>query len=80
MNEKCIDSLGRIVIPKVFRNELGLKEGTPVCFQSDPKSGVLIIKKSECACLKCNGDRDLIEICDKVYLCSECINRIVENL
>lgn len=44
MKEKIVDGLERIVIPKVFRTELGLTEGTLITFHADPETGVLMIR------------------------------------
>ena len=76
MKVKSIDHLGRIVIPKVFRTELGLTEGTPIRFRSDPESGALIIRKADDNCAICHSDRKLIKIKDDVYLCAVCLKKI----
>ena len=79
MKVKTIDHLGRVVIPKPFRTELGLTEGTPICFHADPESGSLMIRRANCFCLMCKKEENLIEVSREVYLCSDCIERIVEK-
>ena len=76
MTIKQIDSLGRIVIPKVFRNQLGLSVGTPIDFRVDDESGNLILQKKQDICMRCHCTQELIKIKDNLYLCSHCLQEI----
>ena len=68
-----IDSVGRIVIPKQLRKELGmLEQGCKVEMFSDGKQ--IILKKSECECIFCKSETDLVEIEGK-SICKVCIDK-----
>jgi len=76
--KKVIDRLGRIVIPKVFRTQMGLTEGTPVCFHCDPVSGALIVEKAREACILCMTEMIWLELktvstCARIGL--KCLNK-----
>ncbi|MBO5859337.1 MAG: AbrB family transcriptional regulator [Clostridia bacterium] len=69
-----IDSVGRIVIPKQLRKELGmLEEGCKVELFSDGKQ--IILKKSECDCIFCKAETDLVEFEGK-HICKACMDKI----
>ncbi len=69
-----IDSVGRIVIPKQLRKELGmLEQGCKVEMFSDGKQ--IILKKAECDCIFCKAESDLVEI-DGKFICKSCIDKI----
>lgn len=69
-----IDSVGRIVIPKQLRKELGmLEEGCKVEMFSDGKQ--IILKKAENDCVFCKSEADLVEF-DGKYVCRACIDKI----
>lgn len=69
-----IDSVGRIVIPKQLRKELGmLEEGCKVELFSDGKQ--IILKKSESDCIFCKSETDLVEFEGK-YICKSCMDKI----
>ncbi len=76
MKEKVVDNLGRIVIPKVFRSELGLTPGTPISFQYDPIRESLMIRKVRSICVRCSCKNNLIELNDGIYLCSNCLDEM----
>ncbi len=65
-----IDNLGRVVIPKDLRLELGIDCGDKIAFETDDKR--IIITKPGKNCIFCNSKYDLIEYCDK-YVCEECL-------
>lgn len=69
-----IDSVGRIVIPKQLRKELGmLEQGCKVEMFSDGKQ--IILKKAECDCIFCKAEADLVEIEGK-FICKSCVEKI----
>ena len=69
-----IDSVGRIVIPKQLRKELGmLEEGCKVEMFSDGKQ--IILKKAENDCVFCKSETDLVEF-DGKHICKVCIDKI----
>ena len=76
MKERCVDRLGRIVIPKDYRIKLGLFEGTPIRFRLEPKEGVLILEKAEQRCIRCGESRNLVKIGNGFYLCAQCIRSL----
>lgn len=72
-----IDALGRLVIPKELRDELGLLKGEPV--EMIGTDGAVLIKKYSETCLICgkkssNGEK--MEIINGKRLCNDCIKKI----
>lgn len=65
-----IDSLGRVVIPKDLRLELGIDCGDKIAFETEDKR--IIITKPGKNCIFCNSKYDLIEYCGK-YVCQDCL-------
>ncbi len=69
-----IDKVGRIVIPKQLRKELGILEpGSEVEIFSDGKQ--IICRKAVCDCIFCKCDTELIEFENK-YICKSCLEKL----
>ncbi len=69
--EKEIDKLGRIVLPKTYRNILGLKSNDKVMVSLE--NSTIIISANENICALC-GER--IENPQEIRLCDLCISKI----
>ena len=67
---RCIDELGRIVIPKSMRNKLGIKNGDPLEFRLE--NGSIIITPDKGRCSFCLSDENLTEFKGK-SVCSTCL-------
>ncbi|MCM1226062.1 MAG: AbrB/MazE/SpoVT family DNA-binding domain-containing protein [Clostridium sp.] len=68
---KTIDDLGRIVLPKEIRKNLGFDIRSSVeLYVEDDR---LIIKKAEESCIFCGSSDDLTEFKEK-NVCQKCIN------
>ena len=67
---RCIDELGRIVIPKSMRNKLGIKNGDPLEFCLE--NGSIIITPGKSKCPFCLSDESLTEFKGKA-ICSACL-------
>lgn len=74
---RCIDPLGRLVIPKEVRKELGLLQGEPV--EMITEKDCVIIKKYSAACILCGkpikSEKDILIVHDK-KICIDCQNLI----
>ncbi len=68
-----IDELGRVVIPRDMRRELGLSCGDKITFQSDDNK--IIISRLEKHCALCSSKHGLIAFNDK-YVCAECLKSL----
>ncbi|MBQ8014702.1 MAG: AbrB/MazE/SpoVT family DNA-binding domain-containing protein [Clostridia bacterium] len=69
-----IDKVGRIVIPKQLRKELGILEpGSEVEMFSDGKQ--IICRKAVCDCIFCKSDIELTEFESK-YICKSCLEKL----
>lgn len=69
-----IDEVGRIVIPKQIRKELGVLE--PYCeieMFCDGKQ--IICRKAEAACIFCDAKTELVEHEGK-HICSTCLENL----
>lgn len=53
---RCIDELGRIVIPKSMRSKLGINSGDPLEFRIEDGSIVITPDKSRCSFCLCEGE------------------------
>ena len=68
-----IDELGRIVVPKEMRKNLGIEEGDPLEIYSEGDS--IILKKKQRSCIFCGSDEELSEFKEK-YICKECLSDV----
>ena len=68
-----MDELGRIVIPRDYRNALAWKTETKVAIQLDGNKMVLSAEPS--LCFLCGGKEKLREVKDK-YICEACIKEL----
>ncbi len=71
---RSLDKMGRIVIPKEYRNQLNMKnaEDSFEIFMEDDK---IVLKKYQPTCIFCNGEENLIEFGDRT-VCEECIEKM----
>ncbi|WP_346961590.1 AbrB/MazE/SpoVT family DNA-binding domain-containing protein [Clostridium sp.] len=70
-----IDPLGRIVIPKEVRRNLGFQEGTPIeIFVNEDE---VILRKYVVGC-HCCGETENLTSFEKMDLCPDCMARITE--
>jgi len=74
MKQKSFDSLGRIHIPKAYREALNFTEDAPLEIEVDAEKGELVIRRRDYACMLCKKTEDLIEIKKGVFLCKKCIH------
>lgn len=75
-----IDDLGRLVLPKEYRKELGVEAGGYFEIK-EPENGQIVLVKVESpehSCIFCGSEKDLGVFYEK-ELCSDCINRIGIN-
>jgi|BioPla2DNA2_1021312.scaffolds.fasta_scaffold05596_8 transcriptional pleiotropic regulator of transition state genes len=70
-----IDKLGRLVIPKEVRRELGWGVEEPVEIFIDGKN--VIVAKYTPVCILCGSDKHLTRYRDK-NICNDCIGKIRE--
>ncbi|MBR5295007.1 MAG: hypothetical protein IKU24_00280 [Clostridia bacterium] len=79
MKSKHFDSLGRIHIPKEYRDILCFSTETDLQIEAKTETGELIIKKREDGCILCKSSLKLTKIKDGIYLCEDCL-RSLKNL
>lgn len=74
---RCIDPLGRLVIPKEIRKELGLLPGEPV--EMVAEKDCVTIKKYKAVCILCGksnfDEKDAMVMYSK-KICPACIEMI----
>lgn len=66
---RCVDELGRIVIPKEMRNKLGIGPETPLEIHLEGDS--IVMHKESDACIFCASDTDVTEFRGKM-ICAAC--------
>ena len=70
---RCIDELGRIVIPKSMRNKLGINSGDPLEFRIE--DGSIVITPDKGRCSFCLSDEGLESFKGK-SVCRACLNEL----
>lgn len=75
---RCIDPLGRLVIPKEIRKELGLSQGEPV--EMITEKDCVIIRKYKAVCILCGNQITDKEsetfIINEKKICPNCLAQI----
>ena len=69
--EKEIDELGRVVLPKPFRQKLGIKKHSRVCLVLDEET--IILSLADNKCLLCGSTE---QINHEFRVCNQCIKNI----
>lgn len=72
-----VDELGRIVLPKELRNNLGIEKKDPLEIFISGDS--IVLKKYEPFCIFCGSSKNLVSIDDK-NVCSECVHKLSKKL
>ena len=70
---KKIDNLGRVVVPKGYRQMLGLKPGDPL--DVDVEAGTITISPHRDGCVFCGGS-NVATIYSRKNICGDCLERI----
>ena len=70
---RCIDELGRIVIPKSMRNKLGINSGDPLEFRLE--DGSIVITPDKGRCSFCLSDENL-KVFKGKSVCESCLNEL----
>jgi len=71
-----MDVLGRVLIPKNMRQQLGLGENSVVNMTLE--NGKIIIEPSNECCLFCGSDEDVIEFKGR-RVCKKCLKEALEE-
>ena len=73
--KSMIDGNGRVVIPKIYRESIGVTNNSAV--EVSLEEDCIVIKKSihTNVCVLCEASEDLVKI-KKGYLCKKCITNI----
>jgi len=71
ISERCVDELGRIVLPTEVRNNLGIIVKSKLNIYIDGED--IILRKKNKTCKLCNSSDD---IDDNINICNACINKI----
>lgn len=76
---KTIDNLGRVLIPKDVRKQIGIESDEELEMYVENKR--IILEKKAKSCIACSSEKMLIDIGRNQYLCGECKNKIqqIEN-
>ena len=68
-----VDHLGRIILPKELRDNLGINCGDPV--EIYPEGEYLYVKKKLPECIFCESSENVIEY-DEKAICKSCIDEL----
>lgn len=72
-----VDNLGRVVIPKTYRDKLQIKENDTININIEDQ--ILIMTKVEDSCLFCGSKKDLITFENKL-ICNKCCNKFLSKI
>jgi len=72
--ERKLDELGRVVIPKEFRNSLNIHVGTSLSISVEGSK--VIIQKSSGVCSICGESKNIRTINGKNGICPSCVSTI----
>lgn len=70
---RCIDELGRIVIPKSMRKKLGINSGDPLEFRIE--DGSIVITPDKGRCTLCLSEGELISFKGRP-VCRTCLDEL----
>jgi len=70
-----IDELGRIVIPKEMRRNLGILDNDPLEIFVEGDS--ILLRKKQDKCIFCSSDTELSEYKEK-YVCKACLKELLK--
>lgn len=73
---RTMDSLGRIVIPQEFREQLGLQPGDELLFSCDRQTQILHVQKRTAVCFLCGATEQLKPLPKGWYVCPQCLTDI----
>ena len=71
MFNTTMDELGRVLIKREIRKQLGLGKGTK--FSVSVEDGAVVLRKTEKTCAICKAE---IDKDSEIPLCKECIDRV----
>ena len=71
-----LDELGRVVLPREFRNALAWDDETKIAIQLDGNK--MVLSAEPCLCFLCAGQEDLREVKDR-YICKACIAKLCDE-
>ncbi len=74
---KCLDKIGRIVIPKDMREKFEIIENDPIEIFVDKNS--IILRKNKPTCIFCENTTNLVNFKEKL-ICENCKNNLSELL
>ena len=77
---RAVDKMGRVVIPKEIRKQLGVKNDVD-SFEIYMEGDKVILKKYQPTCIFCDNLADSVEFCGQIVCkgCIEKLNRFVED-
>lgn len=71
---RCIDELGRLVIPKEIRTSMDIRCGDPLEIFVEG-ADTIMLRKHLCGCVFCQSDEELTEYKGK-KVCSNCLSNL----
>ena len=71
---RCIDELGRLVIPKEIRTNMDIRCADPLEIFVDGDD-IIILRKHRCTCVFCQSSEQLTEYKGK-KICSGCLDQL----
>ena len=72
-----VDNLGRIVLPKNYRERLEIKEGDSVNIEIERNK--ITIEKVETKCMFCGSTKELITF-ENRQICNKCCNKFLSQI
>lgn len=75
VDKRCVDDLGRVVLPRTLRQKYNIQEGDEVVFLDNGRH--IGIERAQASCAVCHSLENLAPIEGSGQaICSECLRRI----
>ena len=74
MKKATLGKNGRIVIPKSYREELNIEEGSPLIITFE--NGDVVVRQDKSTCALCGA---LLNANSSLRLCNQCIEKVLKS-
>ncbi len=74
---RCLDELGRIMLPKELRDTMEIPQNTPFAIFVEGED--IILRKYGRSCVFCSGENELFDFYDRP-ICEKCARQLAAGL
>lgn len=74
---KEVDSLGRVVLPKEIRQDMGVEPGQIFEMFVGDDGESIVLRRPEKSCFFC-GNKETVKTVNSAILCEQCVKKILD--